>query len=76
MAPYQDLAFFVRPSQNELNYVSQVDDEFQEILDDLHKEQLYDNAILPLDKWVFKALEERKSPGGKKEEWEQFNKRN
>jgi hypothetical protein len=76
LAPYQDLAFFVRPSQNELNYVSQVDDEFQEILDDLHKEQLHDNAILPLDKWVFKALEERKSPGGKKEEWEQFIKRN
>ena len=76
LAPYQDLALFVRPSQNELSYVAQVDDQFQEILDDLHKEQNYENATLPIDKWVFKALEERKSPGGKKENWEQFNKRN
>ena len=76
LAPYQDLAFFVRPSQNELSYVAQVDDEFKEILDDLHKEQLYEKATLPIDKWVFKALEDRKSPGGKKEDWEQFNKRN
>ena len=76
LAPYQDLAFFVRPSQNELSYVSQVDEEFQELLNELHQEQDYPNATLPIDKWVFKALEERKSPGGKKEEWEQFSKRN
>jgi len=76
LAPYQDLAFFVRPSQNELSYVSQVDEEFQELLNELHQEQDYPNAILPIDKWVFKALEERKSPGGKREEWEQFSKRN
>ena len=76
LAPYQDLAFFVRPSQNELEYVAQVDDEFDELLKELHQKQEYENAILPLDKWVFKALEERKSPGGKKESWEQFTKRN
>jgi superfamily II DNA or RNA helicase len=76
LAPYQDLAFFVRPSQNELNYVSQVDDEFKVLLDELFQEQDYDNAVLPLDKWVFKALEERKSPGGKKEDWDNFSKRN
>ena len=67
LAPYQDLAFFVRPSQNELNYVAQVDDEFKVLLDDLFEEQDYDNAVLPLDKWVFKALDERITPGGKKE---------
>ena len=76
LAPYQDLAFFVRPSQNELSYVSQVDEEFQELLNELHQEQDYPNATLPIDKWVFKALEERKSPGGKSEQWEQFSKRN
>lgn len=76
LAPYQDLAFFVRPSQNELNYVAQVDDEFKLLLDDLFQEQDYDNAVLPLDKWVFKALEERITPGGKKENWDNFSKRN
>lgn len=76
LAPYQDLAFFVRPSQNELEYVAQVDDEFDELLKELHQKQEYENAILPLDKWVYRALEERKSPGGKKESWGQFTKRN
>ena len=76
LAPYQDLAFFVRPSQNELNYVAQVDDEFKVLLDELFQEQDYDNAVLPLDKWVFKALEERITPGGKKENWDNFSKRN
>ena len=76
LAPYQDLAFFVRPSQNELNYVAKVDEEFQALLNELHEVQDYPNATLPIDKWVFKALEERKSPGGKNEEWEQFSKRN
>ena len=76
LAPYQDLAFFVRPSQNELNYVAQVDEEFKTLLNELFQEQDYDKAELPLDKWVFKALEERKSPGGKKEDWDKFSKRN
>ena len=76
LAPYQDLAFFVRPSQNELNYVAQVDDEFKVLLDELFQEQDYDNAVLPLDKWVFNALEERITPGGKKENWDDFSKRN
>lgn len=76
LAPYQDLAFFVRPSQNELNYVAQVDEEFQTLLNDLHQIPDYPNATLPIDKWVFNALDERKSPGGKREEWNQFVKRN
>jgi len=76
LAPYQDLAFFVRPSQKELTYAAKVDEEFANLLQDLHMVQDYPNATLPIDKWVYKALEERKSPGGKREEWEQFSKRN
>ena len=75
LAPYQDLAFFVRPSQNELSYVAKVDEEFQALLAELFQEQDYPNATLPIDQWVFNALEERKSPGGKQETWEQFSKR-
>ena len=75
LAPYQDLAYFVRPSQHELNYVSQVDEEFKLLLGELHIKEEYDNATLPLDKWIFQALDERKSPGGKQEGWDDFNKR-
>ena len=76
LAPYQDLALFVRPSQNELNYVAKVDEEFQVLLNELHETQDYPNATLPIDQWVYKALEKRQSPGGKKEAWDQFSKRN
>ena len=76
LAPYQDLALFVRPSQNELNYVAKVDEEFQVLLNELHETQNYPNATLPIDQWVYKALEKRQSPGGKKEAWDQFTKRN
>ncbi|MEC7178789.1 MAG: DEAD/DEAH box helicase family protein, partial [Candidatus Thermoplasmatota archaeon] len=76
LAPYQDLALFVRPSQNELNYVAKVDEEFQVLLNELHETQDYPNATLPIDQWVYKALEKRQSPGGKKETWDQFSKRN
>ena len=76
LAPYQDLALFVRPSQNELNYVAKVDDEFQALLNELYEAQDYPNAVLPIDQWVYKALEKRQSPGGKKEAWDQFSKRN
>ena len=76
LAPYQDLALFVRPSQNELNYVAKVDEEFQALLNELYEAQDYPNATLPIDKWVYKALEKRQSPGGKKEAWDQFSKRN
>lgn len=76
LAPYQDLALFVRPSQNELNYVAKVDEEFQALLNELYEAQDYPNAVLPIDQWVYKALEKRQSPGGKKEAWDQFSKRN
>ena len=76
LAPYQDLALFVRPSQNELNYVAKVDEEFQVLLNELHETQDYPNATLPIDQWVYNALEKRQSPGGKKEAWDQFTKRN
>ena len=76
LAPYQDLALFVRPSQNELNYVAKVDEEFQVLLNELYEAQDYPNATLPIDQWVYRALEKRQSPGGKKEAWDQFSKRN
>jgi hypothetical protein len=59
-----------------LNYVAQVDEEFKEILNDLHQEQNYQGAVAPINRWIFNALDERRSPGGKKEDWVQFTKRN
>ena len=76
LAPYQDLCYFVRPSPKELKYVARVDDEFEDLLNDLHQTSDYDNAIPPIDIWVKEALFERKSPGGKKEDWNKFHSRN
>ena len=35
LSPYQDLAYFVRPSKDELIYISNVDKEFEELIYDI-----------------------------------------
>lgn len=77
LAPYQDLCYFVRPSASELQYIAGVDSEFEELLIDLRsKDNSEDNNRVPdLDTWVFQALEERKSPGGKTQEWSDFQRK-
>ena len=77
LAPYQDLCYFVRPSASELQYIAGVDSEFEDLLIDLRsKDNSEDNNRVPdLDTWVFQALEERKSPGGKTQEWSDFQRK-
>ena len=77
LAPYQDLCYFVRPSAEELQYIAGVDSEFESLLIELRNK---DNSgvhdrVPDLDTWVFQALEERKSPGGKTQEWSDFQKK-
>ena len=77
LAPYQDLCYFVRPSAEELQYIAGVDSEFESLLIELrNKDNSGDHDRVPdLDTWVFQALEERKSPGGKTQEWSDFQKK-
>ena len=77
LAPYQDLCYFVRPSPKELQYIAGVDSEFEELLAELRKKDPNkDSARIPdLDSWVFKSLEERKSPGGTTMDWKEFHRK-
>jgi superfamily II DNA or RNA helicase len=73
LAPYQDLCYFVRPSAQELTYISGVDDEFNELLEELKIDNGHKDRIKPLDQWIWQALDERVSPGGKKQDWNKYH---
>ncbi|MDP6010946.1 MAG: DEAD/DEAH box helicase family protein [Candidatus Poseidoniaceae archaeon] len=78
LAPYQDLCYFVRPAPHELEYIARVDEEFDELLEELRTPdaEAADGRVPSLDEWVFTALDERKSPGGKSEDWSRFQSKN
>ncbi len=73
LAPYQDLCYFVRPTMKELTYISGVDDDFNQLLEELRFDNGGLNRVKPLDRWVWQALDERVSPGGKSQEWIKFH---
>lgn len=78
LAPYQDLCYFVRPAPHELEYIARVDEEFDELLEELRASdtELVEGKVPSLDVWLRNALEERRSPGGKSEDWSKFQSKN
>ena len=76
LAPYQDLCYFVRPADHELEYISKVDDEFDDILAELEQTPTYENGVPRLQDWVYAQLDNRILPGGKSVTWETYAKRN
>ena len=76
LAPYQDLCYFVRPSDHEIEYISKVDDEFDEILAELEQPPAYQNGVPRLQDWVYQQLDEKILPGGRSVTWETYAKRN
>jgi len=73
LAPYQDLCYFVRPARKELTYISGVDDEFYQLLEELRFSNGGIDRVQPLDRWIWQALDERISPGGKSQDWNKFH---
>jgi len=73
LAPYQDLCYFVRPARKELTYISGVDDEFYQLLEELRFSNGGMDRVQPLDRWIWQALDERISPGGKSQDWNKFH---
>ena len=73
LAPYQDLCYFVRPAMKELTYISGVDGEFNELLEELRVANGGLNRVKPLDRWIWQALDERTAPGGKALDWNKFH---
>ena len=78
LAPYQDLAYFVRPSEPEIEYIAGVTDGFSELLVDLAKGPGPDaekNRLPGLDDWLFDVLGSKRLPTGVAKSWEAFERR-
>ena len=76
LAPYQDLCYFVRPATHEIEYISRVDEEFEQIMVTVEAEPTYEEAIPRLQDWIYQQLDNRILPGGKSVTWETYNNRN
>ena len=76
LAPYQDLCYFVRPATHEIEYISKVDDEFEQIMTAVEQQSTYENAIPRLQDWVYDQLDKKILPGGKSVTWQTYNTRN
>jgi len=79
LAPYQDLAYFVRPTADELSYLATTDREFARVVDDLCRAEPIDSqgqqARESLPDWVLRVLAERRLPTGTVKDWTSFEHR-
>lgn len=77
LAPYQDLVWFVRPTAQEMEFVSDVDRNFRQLMDDLcHPRPDADaDAVPPLADWTYNALDQLQLPAVTCRNWSEFEKR-
>ncbi len=85
LAPYQDLAYFVRPTTEELQYLATVDGEFHEVVQLLCGEfgAKGDGGLdfsqhicaEPLPVWVARVLQDLELPTGRMKDWTSFERR-
>lgn len=85
LAPYQDLAYFVRPTSEELQYLATVDGEFHEVVQLLCGEfgRRGDGGVdfsqhvctEPLPVWLARVLHSLELPAGQMKDWTTFERR-
>jgi len=77
LAPYQDLAWFVRPTAAEMSFVSEVDENFRRLLDELCRKRHPggEHSVPPLADWVFNTLNELQLPTATCRNWTEFEHR-
>ncbi len=77
LAPYQDLAWFVRPSPEELEYIAGVDRDFAALLEELARgpDGEKDGRIPGLDPWLQDTLANFRLPGRDAGDWSAFTRR-
>ncbi len=76
LSPYQDLAYFVRPSRDELIYISNVDKKFEELINDISNGTPKGKDQIPkLDVWLSIVLEGLILPSGAAKNWSNFIRR-
>ena len=74
LAPYQDLAWFVRPTERELQFVAQTDAHFRQLLEDLCQSRADEQArVAALPDWVAETLAERKLPTRTVATWKDYH---
>ncbi|MCH5375302.1 MAG: DEAD/DEAH box helicase family protein, partial [Planctomycetes bacterium] len=82
LAPYQDLAYFVRPLREELSFIARADEQFHDLVNDLcrpgpappRRSDLPWTGE-PLSDWLIEVLAERRLPIGVQRDWETFQRR-
>ncbi len=77
LAPYQDLVWFVRPTPSEMKFVSDVDHNFRELINEFcqPRPNADEDAVPPLTEWVFNVLEGLQLPVATCRSWSEFERR-
>ncbi|MEC7565033.1 MAG: DEAD/DEAH box helicase family protein [Planctomycetota bacterium] len=68
LAPYQDLCYFTRPMDDELTFVSNMNDRLLELLETVSQGDA-ETGRMSLPDFIYKTLEERMLLGGPAENW-------
>jgi len=74
LAPYQDLAYFVRPTATELAYIAEADESFLQVVNDIGQPREEEGRALPFEAWLLHTLEHKVIPGRKNLSWKAFHK--
>lgn len=77
LAPYQDLVWFTKPTEQELAFVSEVDRNFRKLLDALcqPKNAVKNNAVPALPDWLYQTLDRLELPAATCKTWKEFQRR-
>ncbi len=74
LAPYQDLAYFVRPTPTELAYIAEADASFLQVVNDIDEPRDEEGRALPFEAWLSHTLEHKVIPGRNNLSWKAFYK--
>ena len=77
LSPYQDLVYFVRPTIDELEYIANVDKDFNNLMEEISgkPDSNSEDRCQGLDAWLFDVLSNLELPGGSAKNWNSFVKR-
>ncbi|MEC9092000.1 MAG: DEAD/DEAH box helicase family protein, partial [Planctomycetota bacterium] len=74
LAPYKDLCYFVRPTEDELEYISNTSQRMQELLDLLQNVPQAEDRISLID-WAYQTLDQMELPLRPARNWGEYEKR-
>ncbi|MFW6162486.1 MAG: DEAD/DEAH box helicase family protein, partial [Planctomycetota bacterium] len=79
LAPYQDLAYFVRPAASELVFVARADQEFDALVEELcsppRDSEAGEPSVEPLPAWLTRILATLQLPTARMRSWTSFEHR-